>query len=459
MDIQEVKIYLKSLIKTIFGYLDDYEKYVINSDIPYNYSIITQWKEQVSFLDKTIDSLDTFDYKNEVTIRYVLSQLSSIYSSFSWRSNSYSEAINSNSFQLELLNTNRVNYSRYDHYFLDQVENYIKNLYSIPDDYQCFVTSSGMSAFDTVLHYLIWLGKLSNIYVPRYIYFESLQQIKNYTDWSGSVIQIWSSNINEDEIIEYILKHKPKTVFLDPRTNTAFIKELNIPYILNKIEDINEYKPTFIIDVSMIGTDIEFCYKQNIEIITYMSWSKYLWFGFDISMMGVVICKKEIWNAINIIRRNTGWVLYENSCLLFPMFGKNIYLSRLDSLEKTAIWLYQALSTDEFIKTFFELSYPKESKYKFRWAIVTINFIDKNMRKKELYSEIIDSLIRLWKEEWVPIVHWVSFWFSTTRVSASDVMSWEEDVFLRVSCWISEYYDLSKLSYIFKKSLYAIINR
>lgn len=439
-------------------YIEDYRKYATECHIPYNFSILDNQEQQLSFLEETTNKLAEFCYRDEITIRYILSQLSSIFSTFSWRSNSYDEAIHSNSFQPELLSTKKVNYSRYDHFFLDKIESYIKNLYSIPDNYECLVTSSGMSAFDITLQYLIWRNKLWTIYIPRYIYFESYQQIRNFALGAGLDIQNGGSEITEDGIIEHIIKYQPSVIFLDPRTNTAYIKELNIKYIFEQIKERLWYSPIFVVDVSMIGIDIDFCYQDNFEVITYMSWSKYLSFGLDMSMMGMVICKKSVWKTISLLRRNTGAMLYENSCLLFPIFWKKTYLSRLDSLEETAISLYQELTSDEIIKTFFELSYPEKSGYKFKGAIVTINFKDKNMRRKELYSEIIDSLIRLWKEEWVPIVHWVSFWFSTTRVSASDVMSWEEDVFLRVSCWVREYYNLPKLSYIFKKSLYAIIN-
>ena len=82
--------------------------------------------------------------------------------------------------------------------------------------------------------------------------------------------------MTEDDIIEYIILNNPDVVFLDPRTNTGIIRELDLEYIFSQLSHEN-ITSKFVVDVTMIGTDIGFSYKYpSLDTIVYLSGSKYL---------------------------------------------------------------------------------------------------------------------------------------------------------------------------------------
>ncbi len=450
---QEIQTYLLNLSHTIEYLLDEYSKYSRQKNISIDSSLFSSFKRDLIEIKDRIGSLKVFDFSSEMSIRYCLSRLACIYWSFSWRSSSYSEEWHSNIFQLSLLDESKVNYSRYEHFFLNGIEGYISTLYNLPETHGCIITNSWMSAFDIILQFLLWKWELATIFIPSYIYFESHQQIENIAHSTGSKIKEWK-NMTEDDIIEYIILNNPDVVFIDPRTNTGIIRELDLEYIFSQLSHEN-ITSKFVVDVTMIGTDIGFSYKYpSLDTIVYLSGSKYLWFWLDMNMMGVVIFNKKEEAALVLIRRNTGSILYEQASIMFPAFWIDIYLQRLKSLEKSATELYLNLIWDQEIVEKYIVSYPNDSHYDFHWGIVTINFREKWLRTKENYKKLIGILLSNASTSSYPLVHGVSFWFSTTRVSASDVMSHEEDVFLRVSCGIQEFYENKPLSLLFKQSLY-----
>lgn len=449
----EIQTYLLTLSESIEDLLDEYSEYSKQKDISIDLSLFSSFKRELLEIKDRIRSLKVFDFFSEMSIRYCLSRLASIYWSFSWRSSSYSEELHSNVFQISLLDESKVNYSRYEHSFLNGIESYISTLYNLPKTHGCIITNSWMSAFDITIQYLLWKWKLATIFIPSYIYFESHQQIKNIIHSTGSKIKEWK-NMTEDDIIEYIISNNPDVVFLDPRTNTGIIRELDIEYIFSQLSHEN-ISSKFVVDATMIGTDISFSYRYpSLDTIVYLSGSKYLWFWLDMNMMGVVLFNNKEKETLTLIRRNTGSILYEQASIMFPRFWIDTYLQRLKSLEKSATELYLNLIWDQKIVEKYIVSYPNDSHYDFRWAIVTINFREKRLRTKENYKKLIDILLSHASTSKYPLVHGVSFWFSTTRVSASDVMSHEEDVFLRVSCGIQEFYENKPLSLLFKQSLY-----
>lgn len=133
-----------------------------------------------------------------------------------------------------------------------------------------------MAAFDLVLKRIIASGCAKRIYVPDYVYFESSEQLESLCGSNGSEIFRGSSKMSDSEIVAEIERIVPSCVFLDPRTNTGFIRERNLPEIIRELERMDE-PPLLVIDVTMMGTDVGYCFDtERLRILTYLSGSKYL---------------------------------------------------------------------------------------------------------------------------------------------------------------------------------------
>lgn len=198
-----------------------YETYVKSRSLLVAASTIAQSLEKIASAKRMISELgNRYDQTVESSVRFVLVELSGIYYGMSWRSHSYEESVHSNSFNMLAMNEGLVNYSRYEHSFVDRLESYLSELYELPPGYDCVATNSGMAAFDLVLKRLIASGKAKRIYVPDYVYFESSEQIELVCGLLGAEIFRGTAKLTDNDIIAEIHRIAPSCVFLDPRTNT-----------------------------------------------------------------------------------------------------------------------------------------------------------------------------------------------------------------------------------------------
>lgn len=438
----------------------EYKKYIKSNNIIFSDNILL-------FLDNKIDlirwQLNNFNkeswFKNETLFRLLLQEVSLLQIELDYRSASYQESLYSNTFNLDNFSKKDVNYNRYSSKYIKKLESYLLDLYWL-NNFSCLVTSSWMSAYSVVEWYILRksYNKWDNIFIPSYIYFESFEQLSNLEKAWLNIIYWKDNNYNEDWILNFIYTEKPRYVFLDAILNISDIKISNIEYILESLNNNYIWDLTIIIDITMSWIENNFGKYNNLDIVIYWSWSKYLFNGLDTSMMWFIFFRSDLYDKFERQRRNMWAILYDFQALQFPLLWKDFYKNRLDSITKDVKYFYNYLNNNKEIIRNYNIFYWWEkllNKWKdyFWWSIVTINFKEYSLRNKFEYKKIIDSLIIEAKNQNVALIEWVSFWFSITRVSASDVMSKWEPPFLRVSIWPNYYNDIVSLSKIFEKVL------
>lgn len=456
----EFKKYITNELNTYIDKFIKYKKYVKNNNITYSDNLFL-------FIDTKIDLIrwqlkqfiDINWFNNEILFRTLLQDVSLLNIELDYRSASYQESVYSNTFNLDNFSLTDVNYNRYSSKYIKKIEDYLLELYNTNNDYWCLVTSSWMAAY-SVIEWLL-LRNLYNlndeIFVPNYIYFESFEQLNNLEKiWIN--ITYWKNDFySEDAILKYVNANNPRFIFLDSIQNTSDIKIIDIEYILWNLNDNYNKDINIIIDITMSWLDINFKEYKKLNLIIYWSASKYLFNGLDIWMMWFVFLNRKYYDLAERQRRNIWAILYDFQALTFPLLWKDFYNYRLSEITKDASYFYNYFSNDKSFLKNYTIFYWKDKLSNlwktFYWSIITINFKDSLLRNKVEYKKLINDLIIYANDNNVPLIEWVSFWFSITRISASDVMSKWEPPFLRISIWPNYYNKVKELCIIFKKVL------
>ncbi len=450
---------LKELIICEKQYLE-FKKYIKENNIIFSDELLLLVEKKIELCKNDIDSFRLENgFKNEILFRTLLQEISLIKTEFDWRSAAYQNSLHTNTYNLFNLDKKDVNYNRYGSKYILKIEEYLLELYNIPSHYRCLVTSSWMSAYSLIEWVLLRKLYHSNdtIYIPWYIYFESYEQISKLKSlWLK--IMTWDSNsFNEEWILNYIYTNQPKFVFLDSVLNTSDSKVIDLDYIFSRLNN-NYKKEIFIVtDLTMSWIDCTFTKYNNLNILMYGSASKYLFNWLDISMMWFVFVNKNFYEYAERQRRNIWAILYDFQACCYPRIWTTFFNDRLEAINQDVILFFNSLRNNNKINDKYKICYAWEKLFKiwksFWWSIITISFIDDNLKNKENYSNLIDLLIKEAQKMETPLIEWVSFWFSITRISASDVMSKWEPPFLRVSIWPRYYNKIESIIEIFTKIL------
>src|SRR3989338_1687261 len=343
-DAQEDVVYLKNRFneirrstKGIHGAIKKYLNYCKAEKLHIDKSAISAVKKIASEIFKILDRVEDIDldprlpatdYGERVTdllqkYRALLHAVLGASLILDWRSPSYDQSVDTMFFALDSQISTEINYNRYRSICLSKIENHLINIFSLnKTQNDLLMTSSGMAAYNLIENYLLRyvLKPGDTIYLPHYIYFETYEQISRLP-----MVKIEKSNTYDaSQISEFILKNKPRVVFLDPITNTAELRMINIEMVIEQLEIHGlEEEIHIIIDGSMMaGELLSFVRLKNekVKILYYESCSKYLQLGLDISMGGLVVIPAGISKIVSRLRTNTGTIMYDNSVSSFPIY-------------------------------------------------------------------------------------------------------------------------------------------
>ena len=98
---------------------------------------------------------------------------------------------------------------------------------------------------------------------------------------------------------------------------------------------------------------------QHPHILYFESGSKYLQFGLDLQMAGIVFVEKQYSSELNTFRRNTGTVIYQTGVAKFPSYNREQFLSRMLRLTKNTEILCTCLDSLNQDKKKVVLTFPK----------------------------------------------------------------------------------------------------
>lgn len=421
--------------------LKEFKEYCKYEDLDLNSEAI----EYVSNETLSLDELLRKSYKEKninkkrELIRIAIQKYSYVRNSLAWCSASSSQSRRIMFFDPAENNDSACNYDRYGSLLLKEREMELqKSLGYNTEKTGLLLTSSGQAAYTVVESFLLRniLSKNPTIVSCPYIYFENLEQIQGLKNVNFILADSWDI----EDTIKLVEKVSAEALFIDPLANLGTLHTVDFIKFAKLLEGYDWSNKWLVIDGTMVSGGINlfeiFNKPNHPHLIYFESGSKYMQFGFDLQMAGVVIAEKQYLPVLNVHRRNTGTVMYQVGVTKLPRYDRKTFLSRMRLLTRNSEILCEALQTLNQDKKRVNITFPfdwRELGWKHGGGIVSINFEEAGVNNKPCLDYLIDLIIESCKKENIPITKGVSFGFSTLRISAAAAMAQNKPPFLRFS--------------------------
>lgn len=431
-----------------------YESLDINNDIIEH---ITNDIDSLENLLNKINQEDDSNNKRELT-RIAIQQYSYLRNSLAWCSASSAQSKKIMFFDPAENNDSACNYDRYGSLLLKEKE--IELQQSLGFDIEktgLLLMSSGQAAYTVVESFLLRniLSKNPTVVSCPYIYFENLEQIQALKNVNFIVSESWKI----EDMITLVEKEDAEVLFVDPLANLGTLHITDFVKFSNLLEEHDWANKWLVVDGTMVSGGInlfEIFNKPNHPHILYFeSGSKYLQFGLDLQMAGVVVAEKQYLPELNVHRRNTGTVMYQSGVTKFPSYDRKTFLGRMRLLTRNAEILCETLRKLNKDKKRINITFPtnwKELGWQHGGGIVAVNFEETGINNKPCLDFLIDLIIQGCKKESIPFTKGVSFGFSTIRISAAAAMAQNKPPFLRFSIGEESQEEMHRVSLVVEKA-------
>ncbi|MCX6780833.1 MAG: PLP-dependent transferase [Candidatus Magasanikbacteria bacterium] len=292
-----------------------------------------------------------------------------------------------------------------------------------------FVTSSGMSAFTTILNALHLDGLANgNIVAGISCYFENKMILEGF--FPNRLAYVDEMDI--ENVIGAIEELQPSVIFLDTLCNTETIPMPNMDAIIERIAKVIVHQTTIVIDNTGLAISYQPLEKisrlsNKLQIIVFESLNKYYQFGFDRVSGGVLWTTGLSPFRLSSWRMHLGTNMPDASVLSLPWPNRAQLEKRMARLNRNTHFLAAAL--DAYIKNhsyipFSHVVYPGLESYPgFSWTKKSkfhgsfFVLAPKTHRAEVALSKLfIDVAIAEAKKRGVDLVAGTSFGFSTTRI-------------------------------------------
>lgn len=431
-----------------------YEKLDIND---YGIKHITDDVISLENLLKKINQENEPNNKRELT-RIAIQKYSYLRNSFAWCSASSAQSKKIMFFDPAENNDSACNYDRYGSLLLKEKE--IELQQSLGFDIEktgLLLTSSGQAAYTVAESFLIRniLSKEPTVVSCPYIYFENLEQIQALKN----INFIFSESWDIKDIINLVEEKNAEALFIDPLANLGTLHVTDFAKFSELLEGHDWSKKWLVVDGTMVSGGInlfEIFNKPNHPHILYLeSGSKYLQFGLDLQMAGIVVAEKQYLPELNVHRRNTGTVMYQSGVTKFPSYDRETFLNRMRLLTRNSEILCETLKKLNIDKKRINITFPnnwRELGWKHGGGIVAVNFEEIGVNNKPCLDFLIDLIIQECKKEEIPFTKGVSFGFSTIRISAAAAMAQNKPPFLRFSIGEESQEEMKRICLVVEKA-------
>lgn len=443
---------LQNQIKELYEY-SKYEKLELNFDV---IDCVSKDVENLKKVLKKISKERELNKKRE-SIRIVIQKYSYLRNSLAWCSASSAQSKRVMFFDPAENNDSACNYDRYGSLVLREKELAIQQSLGFDTEQTgLLVTSSGQAAYTVAESFLLRniFSKEPTVVSCPYIYFENLEQIESLKNVNFIVSPSWKI----EDIIKLVEENSAEALFIDPLANLGTLHTIDFREFAKQLEGHDWSQKWLLIDGTMVsgGIDVfKIFNKANHPHILYIeSGSKYLQFGLDLQMMGIVVAEKAYLPILNTHRRNTGTVMYQAGVTKLPEYNREMFLSRMHVLTRNAEILCKMLKEINKKEKKINITFPynwRELGWKHGGGIVAINFVEEGVNNKPCLDFLIDLIIDECEKEEIPITKGVSFGFSTIRISAAAAMAQNRPPFLRFSMGEESIEEMHKLCKMIRK--------
>ncbi|TLS26427.1 hypothetical protein PpBr36_04246 [Pyricularia pennisetigena] len=337
------------------------------------------------------------------------------------------------------------NYDRYGSSQLRATEQLLARALALGESSgtELLLTSSGMAAYQVVQHFVLQsIGEKGNFVLPPYVYFEGMEQLQAF----DFVTVTHAPTFDAEDVIATAEAVDAKVVFLDAIANMVDLPATDVRHFCRTVAHRPGWGDRIVVidGTTVSGAMPVFDWMPTEKegphaptLLYFESASKYLQFGMDLQMGGLVVYPSRMDATMRTIRRNTGGVMYSRGLTLLPPLDRAAYQERMTRLSRNAEVLRDGIAAGA--SDLVHVRFPSEWK-RFGWrhggALVTVRFLRDGLNNKDGLEACIDLVLRGAKSKGLPVTKGVSFGFSTMRISSASSMAKDFDPFLRLSVGI-----------------------
>jgi len=315
-----------------------------------------------------------------------------------------------------------------------------------PQQTRVLLTSSGMTAYALIEAYLLRevLQPHDRILLHPSVYFETRQQIMSLPH----VATCTATGGSRGEMLAAIAACQPKVVFVDPMSNAADFRSIDMLRLLREADQVCEAKTWFVVDSTLLSGGFDpfaGTPRRNIRVLYYESGCKYLQFGMDLGSAGLVVVQATLTERFEQLRRGIGAIASE--ALVLPRASRTAYLTYLRLQTACAHVVSQAVAAASpvtqpcLIRAVFpgQVSHPdhKETKhYAHLGGVLVFRFTDAQLNRRQPLEKFINLLIGRARAANLALTAGVSFGFCVPRIGAAWSSYDADEAFLRLSAGI-----------------------
>ncbi len=337
-------------------------------------------------------------------------------------------------------------YERYGSAAIVDLERSCRRMLGLGDtaDIGLLMTNSGMAAYAVIESFLLRqvLRPQDCVLLHPGIYFETEEQIRSLPHLRVSLVAGWTA----DHILSGITACRPAVVFVDAMTNTAELRLLDLPALLDAAERICDRETWFVVDGTMMSGACDpfagSARRQNVRVLYYESGAKYLQFGLDLGCCGVVAAEAPYMDRLGHQRRNLGAVISTAQAAALPRAARAIYLRHMALMSASAAAAAAAAAAAEFgddaVRPVFPglASHPDHARlgaYAHLGGVLSFCFAAPSARGRSFLESLAVRVLEQARRAHLPLTVGTSFGFRSPRLSVAWAASLRAPPFLRLS--------------------------
>jgi cystathionine gamma-synthase len=312
-----------------------------------------------------------------------------------------------------------------------------------PRHSRLLLTSSGMTAYALIEAYLLRevLQPHDRILLHPSMYFETRQQIKTLPH----VQIVAAAGGGREEMLDSIAVTQPKVVFVDPLSNAADFRAIDMLRLLRDADQACQAETWFVVDSTLLSGGFDpFAdeARRRVRVLYYESGCKYLQFGLDLGPAGLVVVPTALAERFEKLRRGLGAIGSE--AFVLPCTSRAAYLAYLRDQTTCALIVTQTVA-DSFpagepclISAVFpaHASHPDQREtesYAHLGGVVVFRFTDPQMNRRQPLEEFINLVMNRARGANLSLTAGVSFGFRVPRIGAAWTSFDVDEAFLRLS--------------------------
>jgi cystathionine beta-lyase/cystathionine gamma-synthase len=307
------------------------------------------------------------------------------------------------------------------------------------------LTSSGMTAYALIEAFLLRevLKPADCILLHPSVYFETRQQLVSLTQFSSCT----AAGGSRADMLAAIRAWQPRVVFVDPLSNAADFRAIDMTRLLDEADRICQQETWFVVDSTLLSGGFDpfaGSRRERVRVLYYESGCKYLQFGLDLGPAGLVVVESALAESFERLRRGIGAVGSE--ALVLPRASRQAYLDYLCAQTACAQAVSRAASGACSAACCIiepvhpsQVSHPDHAEaqcYAHLGGVLVFRFANPLLNRRRPLEDFIDLLIDRARSARLALTAGVSFGFCVPRIGAAWSSYEVDEAFLRLSAGI-----------------------